>query len=82
MIGNFLMLAYWRVATGIPTVMYDSRLAATFSMAGRFNTQLSSRTEYFLVDVEHPPLMLAVNSNYYSQIKGHLVFCKVRFSTK
>jgi hypothetical protein len=36
---------------GTPTVMYDSRLAATFSMAGRFNTQLSLRTEYFLVDI-------------------------------
>jgi hypothetical protein len=42
--------------------MYDSRLAATFSMVRRFNTQLSLRTE-FLVDLEHAPLMLAVNYN-------------------
>jgi hypothetical protein len=26
--------------------MYDSRRAATFSMVGRFNTQLSLRTEF------------------------------------
>jgi hypothetical protein len=44
--------------------MYDSRLAATFSMVRRFNTQLSLRTEYFfLVDLEHAPPMLAVNYN-------------------
>jgi len=41
------MLGFWRGGMEIPTVMYDSRLAATFSMAGRFNTQLSLRTEYF-----------------------------------
>ena len=57
------MLGFWRGGIGIPTVMYDSRLAATFSMVGRFNTQLSLRTEYFLVDLEHAPFMLAVNYN-------------------
>jgi len=43
------MLGFWRGGIGIPTVMYDSRLAATFSRPGRFNTQLSLRTEYFLL---------------------------------
>jgi hypothetical protein len=43
------MLGFWRGGIGIRTVMYDSRLAATFSRLGRFNTQLSLRTEYFLL---------------------------------
>jgi hypothetical protein len=40
------MLGFWRGGIGIRTVMYDSRRAATFSMVGRFNTQLSLRTEF------------------------------------